>query len=245
MRVSIKLYDYQKEIVKYEGNEIFIDWSRGMGKTFTVVNYIVEHRPKSVFYEGFIKDIKSKFDEIKKGDRDFENSLLSYEANNDKITLKYTNGQETKVIFGSSLSNESYKYRSFDLHITEDNSWCENIASEKVIVTCSINVFSKMFKTRRELVKDDAFESIRDYRNAPNGYYNIHKLVEDSSRYTKGFYRDMAILDKSPLEDISFDQFRDSALQSLQKQFLDTSASKDTVMTRKNLLEMIKDLKSM
>ncbi len=55
----------------------------------------------------------------------------------------------------------------------------------------------------------------------------------------------MAILDKSPLEDISFDQFRDSALQSLQKQFLDTSASKDTVMTRKNLLEMIKDLKSM
>ncbi|MGM9988305.1 MAG: hypothetical protein ACI35O_13905 [Bacillaceae bacterium] len=42
--------------------------------------------------------------------------------------------------------------------------------------------------------------------------------------------------------EMSFNEFKVEALKRLQKQFLGTTNTKDTVLTRKNILEMIKDL---
>lgn len=43
---------------------------------------------------------------------------------------------------------------------------------------------------------------------------------------------------------ISFADFKEEALERLQLQFLGTDNTKDTVMTRKNIIEMINDLKT-
>ena len=61
----------------------------------------------------------------------------------------------------------------------------------------------------------------------------------------KGF-RDGKVLNtyKSESSKMTFADFKKEALERLQQQFLATDNTKDTVMTRKNIIEMIKDLQT-
>lgn len=240
--MRVKLFDYQQEVLDSEAKDIYLNWARGMGKTFTVAWYIIKKRPETVAYNGRKSDLEEKFKEIKDSGYFFENNIAISIINGD-IVLEFHDSFKVKIINIRDKSQDVLEYMNPDLYVFEDSIIGISNYSPK-IVTGSRNVNDSIQGMATRSLNEESLVSNKDYKLAPKGFYDLQNVVDVALKDSNGFYDNYAILDKNHEEEqkMYFHEFQDKALQSLQKQFLDTEVSKDTVMTRKNLLEMIKDL---
>ncbi|KON87491.1 hypothetical protein AF332_12070 [Sporosarcina globispora] len=72
--------------------------------------------------------------------------------------------------------------------------------------------------------------------------YSVNNTTVDIVKYSWDKCKEIINENTKP---ISFEEFQSKALHKLQRQFLSIPDTKDTVLTRKNIVEMIKDLKEL
>lgn len=236
----MKLYTYQKELVNSKGKNVYINWSRGAGLSTAIAHYIVENKPKRVLYNDYmeIRQLLAYFEELK-SEYGFKvklnNSLRSIDLHFPKTDMEIT-------------IQENCYYDKYDLLISESN--VVQKANGELGDIRSINAETKFTIKRGNIhnQKDFSgydFTSTVDYKKGiSEGQLKINKIIEFSQSDENSFYEEYAILDKPKEDAMTFESFKSRALQKLQKQFLNTPDTKDTVLTRKNIIEMIKDLKT-
>lgn len=232
----MKLYSYQEKLVNSKSDRILVNWARGVGKDTAVFAYILEHKPKTVSMDRFtywnmqdhLRDNKPEGSEVV--------------INESYINIKHLKNDTQTIISRDDITDDN-KTENYDL-IVFRQLWTleKRIKSKKAIKVITENLHSY---TDREKEMYSDYEVIEvDYKDAlKENAISIDKVIEFAMEDSDSFYRQFAIKDKPKKVKVNFDQFKEEALQRLQAQFMNTNDSKDTVLTRKNIIEMIKDLK--
>ena len=231
------LYTYQEELQNIKEEKIVINWCRGAGKDYAIARYILDKGIKKVgvFGRFEIKSLLSAFEELKEEYNLSIESIL--EGNLNRIN------NSNKVIELYLLSTTETKLENYDLVIGHTY---KEIECKKHIISTTTNKYTgSYFLSDLESRKYQILTV--DYREAISvGAINNESVVQSAlQNNSNSFYREYALNDKVSEEVMEFDEFTEAALLRLQKQFLSTSDTKDTVLTRKNIIEMIKDIKEM
>lgn len=230
----MKLYEYQKELLESKEKEVVINWCKYAGKDRAVAVYILENKPNKVAYFGYdVPCIKSELENLT---YEYNFSIEDLNKEDFKLIFKST-GEE---IFFETVSENTLTGKRVNLLIDDCSSReinLNNIQYDKYIKLLTKNV--------NNILTTNALKHITvDYKRALKSEAISFDLVIDYLLNGKidSFYREMALLDKPQEYQMSFTTFAQQALQKLQKQFLDIPSTNDTVLTRKNLIEMIKDI---
>lgn len=241
----MKLYTYQKELLNNNGN-VYVNWCRGAGLTSALTNYILEKKPKKVLCIGsenygvrnLLEDnTLDNFHYTYQYNRDTETIDIKFENTDDHIQIhnKYKRGIEYDLIITSRKSD--YVNRGL-LNLQMINY---------LTYGCKVKFFinnGNTTKTYEDMTLYDDTSYV-DYKKALEVNQLDAARVIEASRYDdETFYNYYAILDEPKNETLDFEEFKSIAIGKLQTQFLDTADTKDTVLTRKNIIEMIKDLQS-
>lgn len=230
----MKLYSYQEKLVNSKSDRILVNWARGVGKSTGIFAYILEHKPKTVSMDSFT--YWNMQDHLR------DNKLADSQVviNESYINVKHLKDDTQTIISRDDITNDN-KTENYELIVFRNLWTLENkIKSKKAIKVITENISSY---SDREMYS--GYEVIEvDYKDAlKENAISIDKVVEFAMEDSDSFYRQFAIKDKPKKVKVNFDQFKEEALQRLQAQFMNTNDSKDTVLTRKNIIEMIKDLK--
>lgn len=231
----MKLYEYQKELLNSEEKEIVINWCRGSGKDTAIAVYILENKPKKVVYLGHsFGSIESELinltfeynfslQRLNRGD-----FKLTFNSSGKEIMIEVSHKEDNLSGKRVNLLIDDFKYIDADLKDVRYDKYIK-------IITNNVNNISTNSSLKYITV---------DYKRALKSEAISFELVLDYllNNRIEAFYREMAISDKPKKGAMSFTDFAQQALQKLQKQFLDIPNTKDTVLTRKNIIEMIKDL---
>ncbi|MCA1027078.1 hypothetical protein LCM23_13330 [Cytobacillus kochii] len=220
----LKLFTYQKELANAKEREIEINWCRGAGKRVGVAVYILENKPKTVLFSNMKHQYNSLIDTFK-----WLQNFYKFEIVGNALIFK----DEVVRLHTPDIKSEGKVY---DLYVVEKESYLEPSDYKRKITVSTKNV--------SELKRNPSVKYIDvDYKMAiENGALKMQTVVDcllDSSR--DHFYNSLAILDK-PTFNMSLESFSKVAIQRLQKQYLDIQDRNDTVLTRKDLLAMIREL---
>ncbi len=226
----MNLYEYQKELIESKEKNITINWCRGAGKTTALAVYILEHYPKIVNYikigNGLIKLVNTL------QSLSFEYNCKINKLDERTYELLHDNGINTTL---RATSFTYYDGIRCNLLISDFNNInYSKIKYDKSITSITKNNFEvkSRFEDKRIVV---------DYKRMLKANPSNVDLVDDSFYDNEQFLDEFAILNKKE-ESLTFIDFRKKAMKKLMKQFLLTPDTKDTVLTRKNIIEMIKDL---
>jgi hypothetical protein len=265
--IHIKMYDFQRAIQIKSGRDTLIcNWARGLGKTFTMMSTILEERPYSVLYFRFqndgLKTLNDKYREITKMFDNVKSCIKEYNYSKEKIEIVYSNNQRTTIYNWYMLPIE-YGVRQFDYIIYDDllPSPLKDIYTNKTLSFVTINNYDnhleKMFGDKTVIVLNE------DYSTGLNcelfSEVVIEKIKEDYSK-TNIWFNDFDLLSK-PIENKKevinlstnrkYELYQSYAIDNPSKRFIIDSLigleeeydnidkTKDTVLTRKNLLDMI------
>jgi hypothetical protein len=232
----MKLYSYQKKLLNSKCNKVLMNWCRGAGSDTALASYILEQKPQNTLLLGDSFEYRGLIESLRFLSKDYNVTVETKDKFN--YLLTFTQTDKTIFIKGTYKISDNFKY---DLIINKCN-WNNDPNEElfsKYILSLTINNsnlngkyndFDKIIVDHKMMLKEDIT--------------NLDSVLF-SAINSKNFYREYAILDKPKENEISFSDFQQKALQSLQKQFLNTRDSHDTVLTRKNIIEMIKDLKQL
>jgi hypothetical protein len=241
--MTIKKYKYQEELINEvrKGKSVVGNWSRGGGKDFTLVRILFELKPKKVLYVddryNGAQFLYEKINELIDMDEDtrFKVEKVDYSKFHSKITIEFRSGELIEVV--SEYTNAvkwTLDYIIFNGYF--DNT-IRRIGVPYVYMTTQNNSDARLQKQHNcKVVEADIYDLLEE------GYYDkgmVRKLPT-----SKSFYEQWAILNKIPKrEKVTVGDFKEEASKKLMNQFLDTPDTKDTVLTRKNIIEMLKDLK--
>ncbi|RYI30455.1 hypothetical protein EVU96_08565 [Bacillus infantis] len=234
----MKLYTYQEELLESKGKTILVNWARGAGKDVAIAEYILKHKPKSVLLDCSSYQAETVINYITELG---ENITLNKHVNT-YYSIEFNDSQHRTDIRIEDYSFRDTREEYFDLHISYGIFF--KVPSEKFyekyikVTTKNINQFDKS-----ELDQFDVKSHVDHRMMLKEDLSTLDAVLNRAT--SDWFYREYALLDKKPKENMSFPEFQNEALARLQKQFLNTSDSKDTVLTRKNIIEMIKDLKEL
>lgn len=258
--MMVKLFDYQQEVLDSSSPLVIMNWARGLGKTFTIANYILEKKPNKVVVIGDIRQLGIHMKQLLERDENFKSLVKNWtiSRSENKIELAYFNGWNTKIkqVSKSGTNTEGnvkhyLRGERVDLFVFEGQIPTEKTYSEikngfnaKVVCSVTMNNYNGSIEgicASKHLIQ-------ADYRaGLENNVYTQKEIDKFRSERRKEFYDQFAILDNhcENKEEMPFNDFKAEAERSLQKQFLDTPATKDTVLTRMNIIKMLKELQSM
>lgn len=229
----MKMYKHQKELLESKEDKIIVNWPRGSGKDAAIMFLLGENKYKNVYMpcskftlKRFFNKLVSNIEEI-----DYRKIReIDHNVTESTIILTFLDGTESTI-------HSSWSSGNVDLLLlnNEEPDYYEQSNAIKTISFVTTNNYDKHLESNYKEYK--VFNI--DYRDLMDeSILHIDTLI--SSARGKYFYKEYAIKDNEP--EIELDDFKYKALQRLQKQFLDTADTKDTVLTRKNLLDMIRYL---
>ncbi|MCM3109862.1 hypothetical protein [Lederbergia lenta] len=233
----IRLYEYQQELLSNEDDVVVLNWCRSSGLDTAIVLYILERKPKKVGIEfGCGVNLRSLNEALgvlsKNYDISFEFDLTH------RITILFeSTGEEIRIESATRGVGASYDLivtSPSNRHIPKDTRYLK-----RIITTC---------RNEHSYTKKKSIKYITvDYKRALNeGAITLDFIANYLLSFErKYFYSQLALMNEPKIESLSFNEFSEEAVQRLQKQFLDTPDTKDTVLTRKNIIEMMKDIKEM
>ncbi|TYS56318.1 hypothetical protein FZC83_01745 [Rossellomorea marisflavi] len=239
--MNIKEFTYQNELINEvrKGKTVVGNWARGAGKTFSLARVLFEVKPRKVLYfsdsSRGIWELGERIGELLSSDEDLKNSLSSYNISSNKIDFKFYTGETVVVLPGKNSEGiRNVDYVFFDNIFDEKLSY---IGSQYVLVTTQNNHNKNLQHAHRCKVIDvDIFDLVVD---KIYGKDFVREVMSNES-----FFKEWGILNEFKSRDsLSVNDFKEEASRKLMKQFLDTPYTKDTVLTRKNIIEMLKDLK--
>lgn len=238
----MKLYTYQKDLVNSKG-KVYVNWSRGAGLTTALAHYILENTPEKVLCPKY--DDRTEFYDLRHKLYELKNEYkFNVDTNfeDDTTVIKFAGKQIT-------LYEDSDMEKHFDLYICKSDILLKpgqfrEITGKPITSNTTLYVNRDNIHDRTDFTGYDSKSVVDIKETIANGQISLETLVDIISESGKSFYREYAILNEPKETKVKFNSFKELALQKLQKQFLDTSDTKDTVLTRKNIIEMIKDLQS-
>lgn len=211
--MTIKMYDYQLKATDEKNSQITIcNWSRGLGKTYTLSAITLKERPEYVMYFGktieSFKSIDDKIKEIFALNKQIKDSVIQYNFTKNKIVIKYFPGYDTTIYNWLSINNEEiekYKSITYDYLMFDDLLPSENFQYKKVISMITFNNYDKqlesLYRLRAKIYNED-------YTTGLNyGIYYQPELDKwEKDNYWFNYY---AILDnpvKSKTDEVSFNE---------------------------------------
>jgi hypothetical protein len=231
----MKLYTYQEELLNdvKNGESVVCNWARGAGKTFMFSMILLKNKPSNVLYVGFdLIEIGNKINEILRLDEYTANTIKSLRTIKNEIKISFRDGSEVFITKDGSIL-DCVDYVFYDSYHRPEKE-----TKEKYVVMMTKNNGKKQLQQNY----DCKISEVDIFNLVECGLYDNSFAREHIS--DNRFLDEWAIKSKKPNEDISFKEFKEKAQQRLQNQFLTIGDSKDTVLTRKNLIEMMKDLDS-
>jgi len=100
------LRDYQKQVLDYTGNHLICNWSRTLGKTYTIASIIFAKKPKKTLYVSSqdISLLKYKLEEINDYScKTYGTSINSIDLIRGKLVIKWRNGYKSEILNTSIL----------------------------------------------------------------------------------------------------------------------------------------------
>ncbi|WJV20842.1 hypothetical protein QU593_10530 [Rossellomorea marisflavi] len=241
--MTINKYTYQEELINEvkKGNSVVGNWARGAGKDFTLARILFELKPKKVLY---VDDrynggrfLNESIKELMDTDKESRSSVekVEYSKFHNKLTVEFRTGELIEVMF------EFTKTSKWTLDLILFNDYFHDTFSGSgvpyVFMTTKNNSDSELQKQHKcRVIEVDIYDLLGE------GYYS--KDMARKLPNNKAFYQKWGILSSIPKrEKVTVVDFKEEASKKLMNQFLDTPDTKDTVLTRKNIIEMLKDLK--
>jgi len=254
----MEYFDYQQEVpmgLKLHKN-LILNWSRGLGKTFTLAKLVLDKRPKNVLYIrnnnnnsliGITENIKQI---LMEKNNDYLKNINGIQYGRKCVNIKW--GKEKEICNYSNYNdNQTNIYNYYDCenlqeqfqNIRYDYVFFDNILPylisdlkyNRSISTITMNNFDKKLNT---LYSQNYLILEADYKEGiKNNLYRGLELTDMNKENQSRWYSEFAILD-DPCKKISDNSLID-ILSKLEKELNYMPYNKDTVLTRKNLLEMI------
>ncbi|MBD5589178.1 DEAD/DEAH box helicase family protein [Clostridium botulinum] len=246
------LYDYQRKVVEDKNSTVIVNWSRGLGKTFTAMCKVLKSRPKRVLYvapiNSFFVYFCSKIDEIKKLSDDSNIKNIKTNKTNDKyytsLCVEHEDGNISEIYWYKDEETRNLKSH-FDL-IIFDESLPYNIPNISTSQIISFNSFNNGYKalTRRMFsvnvsVHETTEEDFKQFNKNVNCNWLKKLRIDDFINY----YDEFEIYSIPEIGDINNYIFLKESLNKLQNEFSKIPNCNNTVMTREKLLDMILKIK--
>jgi len=266
---EIQMFDYQKAVQIKTGRDTLIcNWARGLGKTFTIMFLIIEQKPKNILYfksnNEYLKTLNDKFNETIYSCPNVKDSIKNIIMKKDKLEITYQNGEKTfiynwytlplghginqfdYVIFDgllpSPLENINAKRTISFITVNNYDRHLERLFGDKTVIVlnedyktginCDIFTNSFIDNIKQNISIEDWYEQY-DLLNNPNEDKQLNLDTNINRKYD--LYQSYAITNPSK-------KFLIDSLIGLEEEYDATDKTKDTVLTRKNLLEMIVQL---
>ena len=264
---KIQMFDYQRAVQIKSGRDTLIcNWTRGLGKTFTIMSLMIEQKPKDVLYfkseNDYLKTLKDKYNELIYCFPDIKNSIKNIVMKNDKLEITYNNGEKTFIynwytlplghgikkfdyLIFDGLLPSSLKYINAERTISFVTTNNYNHHLEKLFSNKTVNILNEDYKTgincgiftdsfidniKQNISIEDWYEQY-DLLNNPN-IENKQLNINVCANRKYDLYKSYAIENPSK-------KFLIDSLVGLEEEYDRTDKTKDTVLTRKNLLDMI------
>lgn len=258
---ELKLYDFQREMVDNKDSFILCNWSKGLGKTYTIVNKIIKDKPKYVIVDslGDLTSYREKLDDILHCNSFLFKDIESLSLMNNCIKIKYKDGSKTTIVTLKDINRGVIPTEFVDLIVFDgilpyDNGY----KSKQVISMITTNNYDgklqKLFP--KIVIKEYGLSTIKKYNILDNDFIN-HMKENDLNRY----YNEIDITSepskiktentkRNRYEEIMLsyrvtqeNKFYIDTLIKLEEEYDKLPSSKDTVLTRQNLLKMIMQVK--
>ncbi|MBN3351961.1 hypothetical protein CF086_16835 [Clostridium botulinum] len=246
------LYDYQRKVVEDKNSTVIVNWSRGLGKTFTAMCKTLKDRPKSVLYvspiNSFFVNFCLRIEEIKKLSKKLNiRNIQPNTINNNyftSLTVEYNTGDTSKIYWYKNEETRGLK-SYFDLIIFDDRLPYNipNISAGQIV---SFNSFNNGYKalTRRMFpanvsIHETTEEDFKQFNKSANCDWLKKLKIDDFINY----YDEFEIYSIPEIGDINNYMFLKESLNDLQNEFSKIPNSNNTVMTREKLLDMILKIK--
>jgi hypothetical protein len=244
--MTVKLFDYQEKLVEEvrQGNSVLGNWARGAGKDFVLGYIVVKVRPRKMIYveRNSVDFEKLRFavEEVIRLE-DMQSHIKNFHSSYNKLRLELHNGELVEVLrYVNGVNFKNTEFVIFNNQLpTILPDFPDSLVRQETISLTTLNNHTNKIQNNylSKVIEVDGFELLA------NGQLTS-KNAKDMLEYGD-FYNEFAIKSSSTNKDeISFLDFKHKAMQKLMNQFLKTPDSKDTVLTRKNIIEMIKDLGS-
>lgn len=246
------LYDYQKKAVEDENSTVIVNWSRGLGKTFTAMCKVLKDKPKSVLYvspiNSFFVYFCSKIDEIKKLSNNSSIKNIKTNKTNDRyytsLRIEYEDGNISEIYWYKNEESRNLK-SCFDLIIFDESLPYNvpNISGKQVV---SFNSFNNGYKTlTRKMFPQNV--SIHETTKADFNKFSKNAgkdwLKDLKINNFINYYDEFEIYSIPEIGDINTYIFLKESLNKLQDEFSKIPNCNNTVMTREKLLDMILKIK--
>lgn len=120
MKKQDELFDYQRKVLDTKQKTLICNWSKHIGKTYTLAMLVLKNKPKNVIYisRSKFKDIVRKIGEIFRT-TELQHMIDEIKINKNCIQLTYNSGEVVNVfsldyIQLADCSNIDYDYILFD-----------------------------------------------------------------------------------------------------------------------------------
>ena len=197
---NIRLYNYQQEAKNKNGIKTTIcNWSRGLGKTYTLSSIILNERPNNVLYicktSDGMRNLIQKFNEIfELHPKSIKGVIQDLKVMKDKIIIQYFDGIRTTVYDYAFMPIGSNKDIVFDYIMFDDllpmfiDYQCNRVIS-MVTINNYNNKLEQLYKHNTVVLNEDYSAGIK------NGLLDINKI--DKFKEKNYWYDWYAILDNS------------------------------------------------
>jgi hypothetical protein len=260
--MCVELKPWQKEFVESNEKEIILNWCRGAGTTFSLMAKIIEKKPSTVLFCSNIglKYLKYKLDEmVKLCNLKLDDYIL---LNTHKMKITYLDGNETNIYTSSIQSNIEMIPNEIDWIVFDKTlPYKMDYQSKQVVSLLNINNYDHKLQRlcpNSKIIEVDSTMALKEGLLSEKWIKKTKDDIENENDLTN-YYDELELL-SPPLDNLvyppntrkydiynsipveSHNKFLVDTLINLQNEYDNISCSKDTVLTRKNLLDMIMDL---
>lgn len=204
---NIKLFDYQQEAKNKTGVKTTIcNWSRGIGKTYTLSSIILDERPQNVLYVGntsnSMKSLVDKFNEIfELHPKSIKGVIQDLKITQEKIIIQYFDGVQTTIYDYGFMPRGSNQEIQFDYIMFNDLLPTPiDYRCKRVISMVTVNNFNKrleqLYKHNTVVLNEDYSAGVR------NNIFTLNRI--EKYKTSNNWYDDYAILNdpNNALKDI-------------------------------------------
>lgn len=255
--MKVKLFDYQEEFINAKEKLVIGNFARGLGKTFSLVNKIIKEKPKRVLWISPSYRICANNFHI--NIRNIEN--ISYDVIKGYANIEYNYNLKNKTFIKFIGINESVKGEKADLVIIEDcifenDKIIKDLYSicncKQIIYTLTENNsdkhLNKMYYNAR-IIEVDGFTAIN------KNVFNLNKSklfdMDDES-----YFNEFAILDDKNSDKFAtildfFKEYKSKTnwfkekIKELQNEYDSTPRCKNTLMTRKDIINLMETISAL
>lgn len=240
-RVMPKMFKFQEDIVRNTWSKTIIgNFSRGLGKNYTIACKILYERPKKVmFVDGSTRQfllLSEKFDEILRENGHINNLIKSIIRRDDMIKINFINGDDVHIYNYLKISQVD----TYDMVIYNDILPNEHIESNRYL--CMVSMNYKDLRNSFDCYRVALYEAGIKVGLENNLIdENFIKEVKEDDNY---FKNELDILNEYDSL-FKYDNFYDEQIKELMIEYASTPKKENTTMTRDKILQQIKMLKDM